>query len=101
MKELTQRRVLNVEIGGVLVVVTAEEGFYTGAAYQRIVSGKALTFRPASDGTMIDDESRSRWNINTGIAESGARAGEQLTRLPARQSFWFAWKAYNPTTELR
>ena len=101
MKELSQQRLLSVEIGGVPVVVTADEGLYTGAAYKRTLEGEVLTFAPAADGSMVDAQTGSHWDVRTGVGIRGPHVGQRLVRLPARQSFWFAWKAYNPGTQLR
>jgi hypothetical protein len=101
MKELAPQRVLNVEIGGVPVVATADDGLYTGAVYKRTLDGEVLTFGSAADGFMVDAQTGSQWDVRIGAAVSGSHAGSSLERLPARQSFWFAWKAYNPGTRLR
>lgn len=101
MKTLSTAGVLNVEIGGVPVVVTATDGLYSGAAFERTTGNDTLAFEPAGVGMLTDTATGSSWDAQTGTAVSGPRTGTTLARVDARHSFWFAWKAYYPATELR
>ena len=60
----------------------------TGAVYLTDVNGQTLTFT-FKDGAFIDDQTGSQWTFS-GKATSGPLAGESLTPLPTRSSFWFS-----------
>jgi hypothetical protein len=69
------------------------------AVFDRRVGDRTLTFTAAGDGTFVDAETGSSWNI-LGEAVAGELTGEQLTQMLAFDHFWFAWAAFHPTTEL-
>ncbi len=69
------------------------------AVFERRVGSRTLTFAAEGDGTYVDAETGSRWNI-LGEAVAGELEGERLTQLLAFDHFWFAWAAFHPTTEL-
>jgi hypothetical protein len=50
-------------------------------------------------GGFIDEATGSTWSI-LGTATSGSRVGEQLEPLVHLDTFWFAWSAYFPETNL-
>ena len=52
------------------------------------------------NGTIVDDETGSTWSVD-GVAIDGPRKGEQLDPVDvAYVSFWFAWAAFQPETDL-
>ena len=60
--------------------------------------GSQLTFR--FDGRSYgDEETGSEWSLS-GQAVSGPLKGEKLEPLPSRYTFWFAYVAAFPDTEL-
>jgi hypothetical protein len=69
------------------------------AVFDRRVGERTLTFTAEGDGTFVDAETGSRWNI-LGEAVAGELAGERLAQLLAFDHFWFAWAAFHPTTKL-
>ena len=46
-----------------------------------------------------DDETGSRWDV-LGRARSGPLEGTQLDAVEHLDTFWFAWAAFSPDTEL-
>jgi hypothetical protein len=95
--------VANDVVGGVPIVVWKEGG--AALAHEAVVDGRTLTFSFAGHerhGLAIyrDAETHSYWNLD-GIAVDGPLRGRRLPRATAIRSFWFAWSAMFPDTELR
>lgn len=68
------------------------------AVYRAEIDGRALSF--AADGRrFVDDETGSHWNL-TGEAVDGPLSGERLEPVHHFDTFWFAWAAFKPGTEL-
>ena len=102
---LAAQLVVNDSVGGEDVLVYFDNFTDTGLAFDRRVAGRTLTFRldgdPAGVNTvLIDEETGSRWQAFTGRAFEGELQGETMGRLLSHLSFWFAWKDWNPETEL-
>lgn len=109
--EISEVRVVNDDIGGRPVVVFwGAEGttdaldasdiseamaIGTGIAFDPVVDGRPLTFEPLSDTEFSDLETGTTWTI-LGRATDGELAGAELTLLPHRNEFWFAWQAFFP-----
>jgi thiol-disulfide isomerase/thioredoxin len=88
---------LNDEVGGEPILVLSA-GNTARAFKRRLPSGEALTFE--REGNMlIDRETGSRWTLD-GTATDGPLAGTQLRPLVVTSSYWFAWVAFHPSTEL-
>jgi len=67
-------------------------------AFERLMNGKALTLQ--WDGARFTDrETKSTWNA-LGQATGGPLAGNTLKPVPATDSFWFAWVAFQPDTRV-
>ncbi|HSM65553.1 MAG TPA: DUF3179 domain-containing protein [Ilumatobacteraceae bacterium] len=62
------------------------------------IDGRPLTFTATDDG-FADTETGSTWNL-FGEAVSGELAGAQLRAVPHVDTFWFAWAAFLPDTEI-
>ena len=111
---LARQRVVNHAIGDTDIVVFYEpetlspfqdfsddsDGRSVGATgvFSPHVKGRTLTFQFAND-EIIDDETGTRWNL-LGHAVQGPLTGQRLTPLLYGDYFWFAWLAFNPTTQL-
>ena len=80
---------------------TINEGRDVGsvAVFRRKLDEQTLTFSANADGSFMDAETGSTWNI-LGEATAGELAGSQLTRVLAFDHFWFAWAAFHPETGL-
>ncbi|MBI3961414.1 MAG: DUF3179 domain-containing protein [Deinococcus sp.] len=89
-------RVYHDRLGDEAVVVFAIGG--SGAAFPPVVNGQALRF-VLQEGTIHDLDTGSTWSL-AGRATSGPLAGVQLELLPARTTFWFAWVAAFPETDI-
>jgi len=69
------------------------------AVYDRTLDGQILSFASDGNGTFVDTQTQSTWNI-LGEAISGPLAGSRLTEISHFDHFWFAWAAFFPNTEL-
>ena len=97
--------VVNDSLGGENVLVYMERKTETALVYDRTVDGRALTFRLSKEGVgafalLVDEETGTTWLALTGKAIDGPLKGKVLTRAPSHLSFWFAWKDWNPATEV-
>lgn len=89
------RGVVEDEVGGVPVLLVRDRA---GAvrAFDRRVNGTALRFEPSTDGMVGGGSS---WSAE-GVALDGPQAGAELREIPVDRSYWFAWKLFNPGTEV-
>lgn len=69
------------------------------AAYVGEFNGQRLTFEIENGDRIIDQQTRTRWNI-LGQGVEGPKTGARLEPLPAFQGFWFAVAAAYPGIEL-
>jgi hypothetical protein len=102
---LVETPVLNDSFAGEEVVVFMETNTETALAYARRVDGRSLTFSLSSEASgaqsvLVDSETGSLWRAITGQAFEGPLKGKRLERVASHLSFWFAWKDWNPHTEL-
>ena len=102
---LQRQLVVNDVVAGHSALVYFDDSTGTALAYNRTVDGRPLTFRldGEPDGVLtilVDEETSSRWMAYTGLAVSGELEGKRLERALSHLSFWFAWKDWNPETEL-
>ena len=101
--KMGQRAVINDQVGGVDVVVVWDEDSHLALPYARDVDGQSLTFglEPGQGFpfSLVDDETGSLWDIN-GVAIDGPLAGARLARVPAHNTFWFAWVTFWQETQV-
>ncbi len=71
----------------------------TVAVFRATQDGVRLRFTATEDG-FVDDRAGTRWDI-LGRATDGPSAGETLEPVRFLDTFWFAWVAFHPDTELR
>ena len=105
LQALKDRPVVNDSLAGEDVLVFLERGTDTALVYRRDVDGRTLTFRLSEEGfgpraLLVDDQTGSKWIALTGSAVEGPLAGKTLDRALSHLSFWFAWKDWNPETEV-
>ena len=102
---LRRQPVVNDVVAGHSSLVYFDDSTGTALVYDRTVDGRPLTFRLDGEPQgiltrLVDDETNSRWMAFTGLAVSGELKGKRLERAFSHLSFWFAWKDWNPETEL-
>lgn len=71
----------------------------TTGVFSAQIEDKILTFSVIEDGLFSDQETGSTWDI-FGEALEGPLEGSRLTPLPHHDTFWFAWAAFVPDTEI-
>ena len=111
---LQERRVISGEIGDSTFVAwwiagtssaldssTIADGYDVGTTglFAAETDGDSLTFAPAADGSFLDDQTGSTWNV-LGRAIDGELVGTQLEPLPHVDTFWFAWSTFHPDTRI-
>ncbi len=109
---ITEAKVIEVAAGDTAVVVFWAPGTSSAldqgsiadsrdigaaVAFEAVAAGQQLTFEAAGDGEFRDNETGSSWDI-TGVANSGALAGERLVLFEHTNQFWFSWAAFFPET---
>ncbi len=113
LEPLLQTGVMEVELGGEPVVVWAKRGTSsaldssaiaegrdvgTTGAFVPQVAGERLRFE--RDGDLFrDEQTGSIWNV-LGEAIDGPHKGQQLQRVRHVDTFWFAWAAFLPDTQV-
>jgi len=102
---LSDMPMVNDSLGGGEVLVYLESDTDTALVYDREVDGRVLIFSMAEDGqgafaVLVDAETGSGWLALTGKATDGPLEGRVLNRALSHLSFWFAWKDWNPDTEV-
>jgi len=109
----TEQGVVAVEVAGRPLVVWLEPGTASALDADQVVDGRdvgatgvfrpradgrALTFVRADDG-FVDDQTGSRWNI-LGRAVAGPLEGSRLRAVEHVDTFWFAWAAFRPDSQI-
>ena len=93
------RRVVHSVADGEGIVVFWDRGSKAAVAFRNAFEGQALTFE-VEEGRYLDVETGSEWSVE-GHAISGSLQGQRLVQVPeAYVSFWFAWAAFVPDTDL-
>jgi len=98
---LRKVRVVNDKVGGTSVVIVHQPTSDTTTAFDALLRGGALKFRPADReaNKLFDLETHSSWNAY-GLCLSGRLKGSQLKSLILEPGFWFAWSEFHPKTNL-
>ncbi len=105
--------VIDVVVGGRRLVIWHQQGQTSALSAQRLmegeeigsvavftprVRGRNLTFTRRS-GHFIDLQTQSTWDI-FGTATAGPLKGQRLRPHQHLDTFWFAWAAFQPDTEI-
>lgn len=91
--------VVNDVVGGKPVLVVWDNDGEAAFALNPVVDGQTLTFE-FTGADIVDAGTGSRWRVD-GVAFEGPMEGTRLEPVEgAYIAFWFAWIAFQPTTEL-
>ena len=91
--------VVNDMVGGKPVLVVWDNAGEAAFALDPVVDGQTLTFE-GTGGNVVDTQTGSTWRVD-GLAFEGPVEGTRLEPVEgAYIAFWFAWKAFRPSTEL-
>lgn len=103
VRMLNKHEIVNDELGGQKVLISYCPLCGSGVVYDRIVSGRELSFSNTSalyenDMVMVDRETGTYWWQVAGSAIVGEQTGAELTPLPARTTTWARWTEEFPET---
>jgi len=113
LEDLRDERVFSLELDGREVVVWHQPGTASSldsgsiaagddigatGVFEPTLDGRPLTFTAEGD-RFVDEQTGSTWNI-LGEAVDGPAAGAKLDRVEHVDTFWFAWAAFQPDTEI-
>src|SRR3981081_535375 len=96
---LRKQSVVNDKVGATPVLVVYAATSDTTTAFFRVVGGRTLTFHEAGSGTILDDETGSKWNFY-GDCLDGKLKGQKMERVIPQPGSWFAWAEFHPDTEV-
>ena len=99
--ERARRAALLLKERGVEAVILPLVPYGISRLAQDLISGPEgpLTFR-VEDGKIFDVETGSEWNLSGRVVD-GLLGGASLEiHAEAMVSFWFAWSAFHPSTEI-
>jgi hypothetical protein len=114
LEVLRQQRVIHDEVDGQRAVVlwapgtasaldsrdlAAGDDVGTSGVFRPRADGRALTFEPAGEKRVTDQETGSTWTV-LGEAVDGPLQGARLTRLTHDDTFWFVQHAFRPDTRV-
>lgn len=69
----------------------------SSGVFVALLDGRRLTFEAHHDGTFVDTETGTSWNV-LGRATAGPLAGRDLDAVLHANHFWFAWAVFKPGT---
>jgi hypothetical protein len=95
---LDGRGMVTVDLGKTPVVIV--RGGDGGVRAFRAQTGARRLSLAMGDGTLVDGDSGSSWNLETGVASDGEGSGEALDPVPVTTAFWFAWSSFYPNTKV-
>jgi hypothetical protein len=98
---LRTKQIVTTSIGGQPVVIFYDGNYNIAKAYRNELDEQQLSFESVGEGEFRDNETETQWDV-LGRAASGPYAGQTLEPVPFsfEKIFWFAWKQYQPETEL-
>jgi hypothetical protein len=96
---LSEERVVNDQVGSTPILLIDSPASDTVIAFSRAITGRTLTFRPAQNGDIVDQETNSQWSPY-GECTLGKLKGQKLQRIIVQPGFWFAWAEFFPDTQV-
>jgi hypothetical protein len=99
LERLQAEPILNDEFDGQPVLVVFEAKSYAARVFKRRLDDRDLTFRMQT-GKLMDEQTKSAWDVVSGRADSGPLAGKILTPLPGIMSHQASWLKFYPSSSL-
>ena len=100
LDRLIKNPVRNESVGDNPVVVSFDARTVTARLFSREIGEQVLTFS-LHDNHLVDQETRSRWDVVSGKCVDGHFRGKHLEALPAFLSYKRVWKNFYPDSEVR
>jgi hypothetical protein len=97
---LNDKPVINDKVGTLPVLVVFDTETGSGVVFERELEGQILTFQSVGELILLDGETGSTWDGQSGVAESGPLAGKSLAQVKSTRSFWFGWKDFYHDTRV-
>lgn len=101
-RDLVENPVMNSKFRDRPLVVAYAKESGTAFLYDRRVDEQTLTFMRSekpSDRTIVDKQTKTRWEIASGAAIEGPLAGKSLKLIPGIVSFGHSWMAFHPDSK--
>lgn len=95
---LNEKAILNSDCDGRSVLAGIDRKSGTAVLFDRKLEGKVLTFQ-WTDGRLVDDSTKSTWDLLTGIATAGDLKDQRLQQLPGILSDAAAWGRFHPESQ--
>jgi hypothetical protein len=93
--EAAKARVINDRVGPHPVLVHVDPATRRVQTFLRVQRNRTLTFI-LREGLLIDEQTRSIWDLRRGLATAGPLRGEVLRVVPHNSSFDWAWRDFYP-----
>ena len=97
MPLLQKKKLVAVKSKGKFLLFTFLDVGKRVQSFSRVIDSKPLDFQLGpDDGTMLDAQTKSTWDLATGECKEGKLKGKHLKPLPGTVSFKRAWKTFFP-----
>ena len=94
--QLKQQPLVHDDFNDEPIVIVFQPDSGTAWSYHREVDGQALEFELRDDGTLVDRQTGSQWNVARGQATTGKLTGKRLRPTLAIISYAKAWRVFHP-----
>ncbi len=99
LKDIESSKVINDNLNGKSITLWSEFPFLV-KMFDPSINGQVLSFYYEKDKKVfIDKQTGSEWTFD-GKSISGPMIGNNLSRLPFDEGFWFEWATFYPETEI-
>ncbi len=95
---LQRNPVLNLELGGEQLVVTFDAERAAANLFSRKLGQQTLIFTAAADGTMLDQQTETRWDRSSGQGRQGQLGDQSLQQQVGFLAFAQSWMAFYPAS---
>lgn len=96
--QLVRRPVVNDQFSARPVLIVFDRPSGTAFIYDRTVGSRTLSFT-LRDGSLVDEQTESRWSAARGEAIDGPLRGTRLAPLVGIVSFRRAWDTFHPDSQ--
>ena len=96
---LIKNPVLNVKLAKSTMVVTFDQDTTAAHLFSSVVDERTLQFVRDKQGRMMDSQTETIWNSNTGMAVEGPLKGKRLQQLVGIVSYARSWKVFHPDSK--
>jgi hypothetical protein len=90
---------VNDKVGAAAILLVYASASDTTTAFSRVLNSRTLTFHAAGSGTLLDNETGSKWSFY-GECVEGSLKGQKLGRVIPQPGSWFAWAEFHPDTDI-